>query len=155
LLGKHNWVCTICGQDFTRRSIGNRHNSNLHGGMAKLVRPFDYMIDRLNGQISSPERDPWTYRSYRRKDNNQLANHGLKINGTFIKQNDVGWNNSRPAVVHERNLPKQEQRQQYQDTNNYMHSMLGAPKLQVESQSSKSSKCCCPNTAVLAMQRSS
>jgi hypothetical protein len=50
MLGKRNWVCTICGQDFTRRSSGNRHNSNLHGGMAKLVRPFDYITGRLNGQ---------------------------------------------------------------------------------------------------------
>jgi hypothetical protein len=89
MLGKRNWVCTICGQDFTRRSSGNRHNSNLHGGMAKLVRPFDYITGRLNGQISSPERDPWAYRRYRRKDNNhnnRLDNHVLQINRSSLNR---------------------------------------------------------------------
>ena len=130
MLRKRNWVCTICGQDFTRRSSGNGHNSNLHGGMANLVRPFDYITGRLNGQISSPAHDPWAYRRYGRKDNthNRLDNHGLQINRSFIKHNDVHWNHSRHAVIHQGNLPKQEQRQHYQGTNDYIHSMPVAPK---------------------------
>ena len=130
MLAKRNWVCTICGQDFTRRSSENRHNSNLHGGMAKLIRPFDYITGRLNGQISSPARDPWAYRRYRGNDINHYKpdNHGLQINRTFFRQNDVLWNNRKHTVVHERNLPKQQQGQQYQDTNYYVPNTLGAPK---------------------------
>jgi hypothetical protein len=91
LFGKINWVCTICGQDFTRRSSGKRHNSNLHGGMAKLVRPFDYITVRLNGQISSPAYGPSACRRYRGHDNSHYRpdNHGLQISRTFLKQNDV------------------------------------------------------------------
>ena len=127
---KINWVCTICGQDFTRRSSGKRHNSNLHGGMAKLVRPFDYIIGRLEGQISSPACDPSAYRRYRGHDNSDYRpdNDGLQISRTFFNHNDVRWDNRRHTVVRERNLPKQEQGQQYQDTNNYIRGMLEAPK---------------------------
>jgi hypothetical protein len=67
MFGKHNWVCTICGQGFTRKHSGNRHNTNLHSGTAKLVRPFDYVIGRLNGEIASPMHDPSFYRRYKGK----------------------------------------------------------------------------------------
>jgi hypothetical protein len=130
LFGKINWVCTICGQDFTRRSSGKRHNSNLHGGIAKLVRPFDYITGRLNHQISSPARDPSAYRRHRGHDKSHYKpdNNALHIGRTFVKQNDVRWDNSRHTVVHERNLPKQELGQQYQDKNNYIRGILEAPK---------------------------
>jgi hypothetical protein len=94
--------------------------------MAKLVRPFDYIIGRLNGQISSPAYDPSAYRTYKGHDDSRYRhdNHVLQIS----KQNDVRWDNRRQTVVHERNLPKQELGQQYQDTNNYIRGMLAAPK---------------------------
>jgi hypothetical protein len=57
----------ICGQGFTRKHSGSRHNSNLHSGTAKLVRPFDYVIGRLNGEIASPMHDPLFYRRYKGK----------------------------------------------------------------------------------------
>jgi hypothetical protein len=52
LFGKHNWICKLRRQDLTRKSSGNRHNSNLHARSAKLVRPYDYVIGRLNGEIA-------------------------------------------------------------------------------------------------------
>jgi hypothetical protein len=54
LFGKRNWVCnTMCGQDFARKSSGNRYNSNFHSRSAKLIRHFCYAIGRLNGEIAS------------------------------------------------------------------------------------------------------
>jgi hypothetical protein len=99
--------------------------------MARLVRPFDYITGRLNGQISSPARDPWAYRRYRANHNKHYRPdaHGLQISRTFFKQNDVSWDNRIHTVVHERNLPNDErQGQQYHDMNNYMRGMMGAPK---------------------------
>jgi hypothetical protein len=155
LFEKCNWVCTICGQDFTRRTSGNRHNSNLRNGMAKLVRPFDYITGRLNGQIASPVRYPWAYRRYKRnyKNHNRLDNHGLQINRSFIEENnDMRWNNSSHAVVHERNLPKKKK-------DNSIRALMMTylpcheyPDLEIGSQSWKRSKRCCPNTVVLATQ---
>ena len=157
MLQKSNWVCTICGQGFTRRSSGKRHNGNLHDGMAKLVRPFDYITGRLNGQISPPAHDPWAYRRYKRKDSNYntLDNHKLQINRNFIKQNYLRWNSSTQAasaVVHEGNLPKQEQRQRYQDTNDHIHSTSHAPRTsdrmsKLEELKMLLSKHCRPNDA--------
>ena len=51
-LGKHNWICSICGQGLTRKSTAKRHNNNLHSGAGLLVRPYDYIIGRLNGTFS-------------------------------------------------------------------------------------------------------
>jgi hypothetical protein len=59
-LDKHTWVCSICGQGLTRKSTANRHNNNLHSGVALLVRPYEYIIGRLNGKFS--QSDPSLYR---------------------------------------------------------------------------------------------
>ena len=64
ILDKHTWVCSICGQGLTRKSTANRHNNNLHSGAASLVRPYEYIIGRLNGAFS--QSDPSLYR--RKKD---------------------------------------------------------------------------------------
>src|SRR6187397_959852 len=59
-LGKHTWICSICGQGLTRNSTAKRHNNNLHSGAALLVRPYEYIIGRLNGKFS--QSDPSLYR---------------------------------------------------------------------------------------------
>ncbi|MBV9176673.1 MAG: hypothetical protein JO297_06520 [Nitrososphaeraceae archaeon] len=59
-LGKHNWICSICGQGLTRKSTAKRHNNNLHSGAGLLVRPYDYIIGRLNGTFS--QSDPSLFR---------------------------------------------------------------------------------------------
>lgn len=119
MFGKRNWVCTICGQDFTRRSSGKRHNSNLHSGSANLVRPLDYIAGRLNGQISPPAHDPWAYRRNEHKDHsdNRLGSYMAQSNGSFIKES-MHRNNCIDYAVHERNLPKQEQKREYREMNN-------------------------------------
>ena len=59
-LGKHTWICSICGQGLTRKSTAKRHNNNLHLGAALLVRPYEYIIGRLNGTFS--QSDPLLFR---------------------------------------------------------------------------------------------
>jgi hypothetical protein len=51
MISRHRWVCVICGEGFTRRSSANRHNQNLHFGNSTIVRPFEYVIGRLNGKF--------------------------------------------------------------------------------------------------------
>ena len=60
MIQKYSWVCSECGQGLTRKNTANRHNNNLHSGQAAVVRPFEYMIGRLNGNFHTPK-DPLTY----------------------------------------------------------------------------------------------
>jgi len=69
-----NCVCTICSQDFTRRSSGNRHNQNIHSGEGHIVRFLDYIIGRIIGQYASA--DPLSYRKNR--GNNLRRLHPIK-----------------------------------------------------------------------------
>jgi hypothetical protein len=57
-----NYVCTMCAQDFTRKTSANRHNNNLHQGRAVIVRFVEYIVGRLSGMYQAA--DP---RQYRRK----------------------------------------------------------------------------------------
>jgi hypothetical protein len=45
-----NFVCTICSETFTRRPTGERHSTNLHSGMAPIVRLIDYIVGRIEGR---------------------------------------------------------------------------------------------------------
>ena len=144
MFGKNNWVCTTCGQHFTRRSSGNRHNSNLHSRSAKLVRPFDYIIGRLNGEIAPPIHDPLLYR--RRKsdinNSNKFSNRYTKFgyNRSFMGRDDLDRDNNIHSVIHEINISEQhEQRRKHQTmTNNNINNKYGMP--QVSRLSNKSSK---------------
>jgi hypothetical protein len=51
-----NYVCTLCSETFTRKPSGDRHNLNLHSGMAPIVRFIDYIVGRIEGryQPSNP-----------------------------------------------------------------------------------------------------
>src|SRR5215475_5660893 len=95
IIDKHTWICSICGQGLTRKSTANRHNNNLHSGAALLVRPYEYIIGRLNGTFS--QSDPSLYR--RKK----------KVVSDFIyqqqstKSNDIKrsvYAQSRPVPLH-------------------------------------------------------
>jgi hypothetical protein len=81
ILDKHTWVCSICGQGLTRKSSANRHNNNLHLGGAMIVRPYEYIIGRLNGKFL--QSDPSLYRH---KDRSQKNMSG-PINPTFGDDN--------------------------------------------------------------------
>jgi hypothetical protein len=60
IFDKHTWVCSLCGQGLTRKSTANRHNNNLHLGGAMIVRPYEYIVGRLNGKFL--QGDPSLYR---------------------------------------------------------------------------------------------
>ena len=59
---KPNWVCSICGQTFTRNTIGKRHNLNLHSGMSQIVNYTEYYVGRLNGKYLQPSNSPLSFR---------------------------------------------------------------------------------------------
>jgi hypothetical protein len=69
MISQHRWVCTICGEGFTRRTSAKRHNGNLHGGSSMIVRLLEYIVGRHNGTFGKPI-DPL----YFRKSNNQKPN---------------------------------------------------------------------------------
>lgn len=66
-----NYVCTICSQTFTRKWRGTMHNSNMHAGLAQIVRLIDYMIGRCNGEYIPS--DPSLYR--RKRKSGELNEH--------------------------------------------------------------------------------
>jgi transposase-like protein len=44
------YVCSTCGQDFTRKYNANRHNQNIHFGKAEIVRFLEYLVGRISGK---------------------------------------------------------------------------------------------------------
>jgi hypothetical protein len=85
-LDKHTWICSICGQGLTRKSTAKRHNNNLHLGAALLVRPYEYIIGRLNGTFSPS--DPSLFR---RKKN---------VSDSIYQQQSVKKSNELKATVY-------------------------------------------------------
>jgi hypothetical protein len=70
---KHTCVCAACGQGFTRKSSGARHIYNLHAGQAMIVKPYEYIIGRLNGEFLPG--DPAAYRKDPRRLSNSFVNN--------------------------------------------------------------------------------
>jgi hypothetical protein len=64
-VGKHTWICAICGQGFTRKTTGVRHSKNLHAGNPILVRPYEYIVGRLSGTYK--QSDPLLFRRKKRE----------------------------------------------------------------------------------------
>lgn len=72
---KHTCVCATCGQGFTRKSSGARHIHSLHAGQAMIVKPYEYIIGRLNGEFL-PGDDPAAYRKDPKRLSNFFVNNG-------------------------------------------------------------------------------
>ena len=108
--GKHNWVCSLCGQGLTRKSTAIRHNNNLHFGSAMIVRPHDYIIGRLNGTFF--QSDPSLYRHNKR---------GRKFVADSIYHNNVDNKKSSGAdldgIVHESDYGNMRQQQPAKSNN--------------------------------------
>jgi hypothetical protein len=71
-----SYVCSTCGQDFTRKSNAKRHNQNIHSDKAEIVRFLEYLIGRISGKYLPG--DPLSYRPKNRNKNN----------ATFVHAND-------------------------------------------------------------------
>ncbi len=69
-VGKHTWICAICGQGFTRKTTGVRHSKNLHAGTPMLVRPYEYIVGRIRGTYK--QSDPLFFRRKKREGTTRL-----------------------------------------------------------------------------------
>jgi len=87
---KYNWVYGTCGQGLTRKASAQRHNNSLLFGLAMIVRPFDYIIGRINREFSI--NDPSLYR-LNKKDNllpptyNDSAKDNIDFSNKNIRDN--------------------------------------------------------------------
>jgi hypothetical protein len=86
MIYKCTWVCSMCSQNFTRRSSAKRHNYNLHSGNAVIVRPFEYIIGILKGKFP-PGTDPLFFR---RKNLKYMRRQNADNDGVYSHDN-VSW----------------------------------------------------------------
>ncbi|MGA9842219.1 MAG: hypothetical protein WBQ25_07880 [Nitrososphaeraceae archaeon] len=88
MTSQHRWVCTICGDGFTRRSTASRHSRNLHAGNSMIVRPFEYIVGRQDGRFPEPI-DPLLFRK-----NNNKKTENYNNNATYPVYSHETYNNS-------------------------------------------------------------
>ena len=53
-MSKPLYVCTICSEDFTRKSDSDRHNQKFHSGKGQIIGFIDYIIGRIKNAITPP-----------------------------------------------------------------------------------------------------
>src|SRR5215472_10610054 len=53
-MSKALWACSLCGEDFTRRSSAERHRYTVHQGNSLIVRFVDYLAGRSSGIYAAP-----------------------------------------------------------------------------------------------------
>jgi hypothetical protein len=51
-MSKPLYACTICSEDFTRKSDGGRHNQRFHLGKGQIIDFTEYIIGRTNNTIA-------------------------------------------------------------------------------------------------------
>ncbi len=72
MTSKQNWICSQCGQTFTRNTSGKRHNLNLHSGISQIVNSTEYYVGRINGKYPPPSNSPSSFRRKKSFENNFL-----------------------------------------------------------------------------------
>jgi hypothetical protein len=72
-VGRPNYVCTVCSEQFTRKYSGKRHKFNIHSGRSEIVPYLEYMVGRNSGRY--------------------LASHP----SWYRKQKGSQWNSSYPS----------------------------------------------------------
>jgi hypothetical protein len=85
-MSKPLWACSICGEDFTRKSSAKRHGFNVHDQYCRIVRYTDYLVGRMSGEYPKPiepprlsERyPPWLRRKNRQMQQKILYAHSNK-----------------------------------------------------------------------------
>jgi hypothetical protein len=127
ILDKHTWVCSICGQGLTRKSTAKRHNNNQHLGGAMLVRPYEYVIGRLNGKFL--ESDPSLYRHNKRVQNKDVSNsvyqHDYDAENIRMGFGAVPNNNTTYERGHE---DVRQQHTKFDDINRMFYAQFGPPR---------------------------
>ncbi len=81
-MSKALWACSVCGEDFTRRSSAERHRYNVHQGNSLVVRFVDYLAGRASGIYPEPIDPPRLLKRAR-------PNFGKTPNGHLVNPNDV------------------------------------------------------------------
>jgi hypothetical protein len=81
-MSKALWACSVCGEDFTRRSSAERHRYDVHQGNSLVVRFVDYLAGRASGIYPEPIDPPRLLRRAR-------PQFGKTPNGHLVNPNDV------------------------------------------------------------------
>lgn len=81
-MSKALWACSVCGEDFTRRTSGERHSENVHGGNSLVVRFVDYLAGRASGIYPEPIDPPRLLKRTR-------PHFGKTPNGDFVNATDA------------------------------------------------------------------
>lgn len=86
-MSKPLWACSICGEDFTRKSSAKRHGFNVHDQNCRVVRYTEYLVGRMSGEYPKPIEPPRLSERYppwsRRK-------NGQKLLYDHSNKNEVG-----------------------------------------------------------------
>ncbi|HXX96604.1 MAG TPA: hypothetical protein VEL11_05750 [Candidatus Bathyarchaeia archaeon] len=86
-MSKALWACSLCGEDFTRRSSAERHRYTVHQGNSLIVRFVDYLAARSSGIYAAPIDPPRLLKRAR-------PEFGKTPNGDFVDANDVWYTNT-------------------------------------------------------------
>jgi hypothetical protein len=90
LMSKPTWACSVCGEDFTRRSSAERHRDNVHQGNSLVIRFVDYLAGRASGIYPTPIDPPRLLRTTRPQFGKTPNDHLVRaIPDNSIK--DFGW----------------------------------------------------------------
>jgi len=81
-MSKALWACSLCGEDFTRRSSAERHRYTVHQGNSLIVRFVDYLAGRSSGIYAAPIDPPRLLKRAR-------PEFGKTPNGDFVNATDV------------------------------------------------------------------
>lgn len=81
-MSKALWACSLCGEDFTRRSSAERHRYTVHQGNSLIVRFVDYLAARSSGIYAAPIDPPRLLKRAR-------PEFGKTPNGDFVNATDV------------------------------------------------------------------
>lgn len=57
-MSKPLWACSVCGEDFTRKSSAKRHGFNVHDEKCLVVRYTEYLVGRMSGEYPKPIEPP-------------------------------------------------------------------------------------------------
>jgi hypothetical protein len=95
-MSKPLWACSVCGEDFTRRSSAERHRDNVHQGNCLVVRFVDYLAGRASGIYPTPIDPPRLLRRTGPQFGSALTPNGHLVRATDITVadnsiKDFGW----------------------------------------------------------------
>lgn len=102
MIDKYTWVCSTCSQGLTRKSSAKRHNNNLHSGSAMIVRPFEYIIGRLNGKFP-PTTDPLLFRRKNKNDKSRQNGDNNSAFGYVSSHDNIPWPQNKPGLRNDHN----------------------------------------------------